>query len=79
MNSALNSLPLRHVPTASSLAAAVNPGLALRAGRAIWRALERAGEARPRRHILDLAERCEAHQPELAKELRASVCHGPMV
>jgi hypothetical protein len=78
MNSALNALHLRHAPTAPSLAAA-EPGLAQRAGRAIWRALERAGEVRAHRHILDFAEGCEAHQPELAKELRAAVSNGPMV
>jgi len=35
-------------------------------------ALEASAQARARRHLLDFADRCEANQPELAKELRAA-------
>ena len=34
--------------------------------------LATAGKARARAHLLDFAERCEASQPELAKELRSA-------
>lgn len=38
----------------------------------VWQALAAAGEARARSRLLDFADRCEALQPELAKELRAA-------
>ncbi len=38
----------------------------------LWQALETAGEARARGHLLAFADRCEASQPELAKELRSA-------
>lgn len=42
------------------------------AGLRTWRSLEAAGRARAERHLLDYARQCEAHQPELARELRAA-------
>ena len=30
------------------------------------------------RHLLEFAERCEAQQPELAKELRFAAAHTPL-
>ena len=38
----------------------------------VWQALAAAGEARARGRLLDFADRCEASQPELAKELRTA-------
>jgi len=43
-----------------------------RAGSSIWRALEAHGRARAWREIRELADRCEATQPELARQLRAA-------
>ena len=49
-----------------------------RVGMGFWRALEAAGQARAQRHILALADRCEALQPDLARELRAASRQGPL-
>ena len=38
----------------------------------VSQALTTAGEARARGHLLAFADRCEASQPELAKELRSA-------
>lgn len=45
---------------------------------AVWRALEVIGRARAQPHLLAFADRCEALQPGLAKELRAACRQGPM-
>ncbi len=42
----------------------------VRAGRRVWEALEAHGRARSRHELLELADRWERYQPELAKELR---------
>lgn len=49
-----------------------------RVGTGFWRALEVAGQARAQCHILALADRCEALQPDLARELRAASRQGPL-
>jgi hypothetical protein len=68
MNTATRSMSFG---SASGAVRTGQPGWFAKAGAAIWRALEASGEARARRHILDFADRCEALQPDLAKELRA--------
>ena len=45
--------------------------LLTRTGSAIWTGLERVGRSRARPELMAFASRCEALQPELAKELRA--------
>jgi hypothetical protein len=79
MNSATTSLP--HHSGKRALAP-VSTGLRAwfgRARRSIWGALEESGRARARRELLDFAERCEAHQPELAKELRFAAGQDALV
>jgi len=75
MNTAVRSLPL--APSRGAAGAGV-PRSIVRAGRALWRALQAVGEARAHRQVLELADRFEALQPELAKELRAACRQGPM-
>jgi len=78
MNTAVTSLPLgTAAPGSASADAGLRSRLA-RAGAAVWSALEEVGRARAQRHLLDFADRCEAQQPELAKELRAASRQGPM-
>ena len=48
------------------------------AGAAVWKALQASGQARAGRQLLDLADQCEATQPELARELRAAARHTLM-
>ena len=80
MNSATTSLPLDLAATqASTGTASGQPSWLARAYRAVWRALQEAGQARARRELLEFAARCEAHQPELAKELRLAAGHDPLV
>jgi hypothetical protein len=79
MNSATTSFPPQSgkralAPVATSLSAWFG-----RIRRSIWIALEESGRARARRELLDFAERCEAHQPELAKELRVAAGHDALV
>lgn len=45
------------------------------AGRHLWQALERMGEARGRRELLALADRWAPHQAALAAELRRAAFH----
>ena len=71
MNTTVTSLPSQ--PAAPSL----RPWLA-RVRATVWRALEQSGRARAQRHLLEFADRCEAQQPELAKELRIAAGHGPL-
>jgi hypothetical protein len=70
MNSATTSLPLQSGKRALAPAAASLNAWFGRAGRFVSTALQESGRARARRELLDFAERCQAHQPELAKELR---------
>jgi hypothetical protein len=46
-----------------------------RAAGALRRALEASAQARAQAHVREFAQRCEALQPELAKELRQA-CAG---
>ena len=78
MNTAVTSLPLGAVvPGLASAGVGLRTWFA-RVGAAIWRALEAVGRARAQPHLLEFADRCEAQQPELAKELRAACRQGPM-
>jgi hypothetical protein len=68
----------QHTPTLSRMQAA-EPTLGAtvrarfaRAGSWIWRALEAEGRARASREIREFADRCEATQPDLARQLRAA-------
>jgi hypothetical protein len=45
---------------------------------ATWRVLESIGRSRANRELLDLADRYESLQPNLARELRAACRQGPM-
>ena len=67
MNPSITSLPLRRPAPPTSRRSRL-----ARVGAWVWQALVAAGEARARGHLLDLADRCEASQPELAKELRSA-------
>jgi len=78
MNTAVTSLPLTPAGDASATAGAGLRHWFSRAGNGLWKALEATGRARAHRHLLDFADRCEALQPELAKELRAASRQGPM-
>jgi|GEM_PF-2360485 len=72
MNTAVTSLPLAPSgDTSATAGAGLRLGL-VRAGKAVWRAFEAAGRGRAHRHLMEFADRCEALQPDLAKELRAS-------
>lgn len=66
----------------ADLAAAAAPGERVsplkRFGAALWRALEAVGRSRAKRELLDYADKCEASQPELARELRAACRQGPV-
>ena len=74
MNTVVTSLsPTAPVPGAAS----AMRGWLVRAGRAVWRALEEVGRLRARRELLEIADRCAALQPTLAKELRAAAGQGP--
>lgn len=78
MNTAVTSLPLGAVaPGLASTGAGLRVRFA-RVGAAIWRALEAVGRARAQPHLLEFADRCEAQQPELARELRSACHQGPM-
>jgi hypothetical protein len=74
MNTAVTSLPSH---TASAPGAAIRRWFA-GAGARLWGALEVIGQARARHHLLDFADRCEALQPHLAKQLRAAANQGPL-
>ncbi|MEO5697706.1 MAG: hypothetical protein ABIQ60_11315 [Burkholderiaceae bacterium] len=49
-----------------------------RAGKAIWRGLQEAGQARARREMLVFAAQSEATQPALAAQLRAAARHNSL-
>lgn len=71
MNTLVTSLPPS--PAGAGLRRWLN-----RAGNGIWKALTISARARLQPRLIDLADQCEALQPELAKELRAASRHGPM-
>ena len=54
-------------------------GWLARAGNTIRQALEASAQARAVRHLHEFADRCEALQPDLAKELRSAVLRDPGV
>lgn len=78
MNTAVTPLPISPSSGASASTGAGFLRQFKRAGATLWRALEATGRARAERHLLDFADRCEALQPDLAKELRAASRQGPM-
>jgi hypothetical protein len=79
MNTAVTSLPLKPAtPVSARVFAAASRRWLLQAGAAIGRALEASGRERAQRQLLEFADRCEAHQPELAKELRLACGQGPI-
>ncbi len=78
MNTAVESLPPTPAGDASERAGAVLRHWFDQTCKGIWKAVEAAGRARAHRHLMDLADQCEAQQPELAKELRAASRQGPM-
>ena len=78
MNTAVTSLPLAPAGDASASAGAGLRHLLGRVGNGLWNALETLGRARSHVDLLEVADRCEALQPELAKELRAATRQGPM-
>lgn len=77
MNTAVTSLPLAPAGDASASSGA---GLRwfVRAGNGLWNALVALGRARDQHQLLEIADRCQALQPELARELRAATRQGPM-
>ena len=78
MNTAVTSLPMTPAtPARESTGASLRRDFK-QAGAALWRLLESVGHARAHRQLLEFADRCEAMQPELAKELRAACRQGPM-
>jgi len=75
MNSVTSSLNLSAGPATPPL-----PGLRerlARLGTAVWQALAASGHARAQWHLREFADRCEAQQPELAKERRAAASKPP--
>jgi hypothetical protein len=78
MNTAVTSLPLAPAGDASASAGAGLRHFFGRVGKGLWKTLEAIGQARAQRQLIDLADRCEALQPALAKELRAATRQGPM-
>ena len=65
----------RPAPTAG---AAPGAGWAARSGAALWRGLEAVGRARAHSHLMAFADRCEANDPALAREMRVAARQGPM-
>ncbi len=79
MNTAVTSLPISRAVSANASTGASLRRQFKQAGSAVWQALEAVGRARAQRHLLALADQCEALQPALAKELRAASRQGPLV
>jgi phosphatidylserine/phosphatidylglycerophosphate/cardiolipin synthase-like enzyme len=73
-----SSMPPASAVRASSVTRTSRFRWLARAGAAVWRALEEAGQARAQAHLLAFADRCESQQPELAKELRLAARQGPL-
>jgi hypothetical protein len=72
MSTTIDSLGLTASDHAAGPSALAGRNLIGRAFAAIWHAMEESGRARARLHILELADRFEALQPDLASELRAA-------
>jgi hypothetical protein len=73
MNTVVTPLPLNPAAPASDRVFAAAPRRWLKqAGAALLRSMEASGRARAQWHLLEFADRCQAQQPELAKELRAA-------
>lgn len=77
MNFSLNRSHASRVPAAHLTLGSTMLAWAARVGSAIWRALEAQGRARARQELRRIADRYEASQPELAKELRTASRHDP--
>jgi hypothetical protein len=70
-NSLIHILVPPLVQTVQTATAVLRARLA-RSGRYVWRALEAHGQARAHRVILELADKWESSEPELARQLRES-------
>ena len=70
MNTAVTSLPLEGPTPVSARVVAAPVRWLKQAGAALSEAYIASGRVRAERQLLEFAERCEATQPELAKELR---------
>ena len=68
----LRGIAMHEASAAGSNAAAPRVPWWLRARDRVWRFLEETGQARAERELLELADRWEHVQPNLAKELRAA-------
>ena len=79
MNIAFNLLS--HSPASGNRATrmARPAGWLERAGNTIRQALEASAQDRAVRHLHEFADRCEALQPDLAKELRSAALRDPGV
>ena len=78
MNTVVDSWPLGNTERPTTAAGRGRPSLFKRFGGALWRALEATGRTRAHRELLDYADKCEALQPSLARELRAACRQGPV-
>jgi hypothetical protein len=76
MNSLSKSSLPRHEPVAVPPQRSVIQAALVRSGQWFWRAMEAHGQARARRELLQLADRYEKYQPDLARELRAASRHS---
>ena len=72
MNASITPLPLPFDRPAHPERSAGRRSRLASVGAWVWQALAAAGQARARSHLLAFADRCEASQPELAKELRSA-------
>ena len=70
MNASIPSFAGVSSSGSDAAAAAQSKSLLSRIGSSVWKALERVGQSRARPELLAFAARCEALQPEFAKELR---------
>ena len=70
MNISQDTPKLSRGPAAGPTRGAAMRARFARAGTSIWRALEAHGRVRASREMRELADRYEATQPELAKQLR---------
>ncbi|HEY8706958.1 MAG TPA: hypothetical protein VIM34_03065 [Burkholderiaceae bacterium] len=78
MNIAFNLLPQRPIGGASLTGMSRPAQWLARAGTTVRSAFEASAQARARRHLHEFADRCEALQPDLAKELRAAALRDPV-
>lgn len=71
---------LAHSPASGRATSTARPaGWLARAGNTVRQALEASARARAVRHLHEFADRCEALQPDLAKELRSAALRDPGV